>query len=75
MFGEPRVEANLDDRRRWVADALATFTIEDLRQLVAEIKAPVGLIGAFNESALWRSSANDNQLAWPFIPFPENLLV
>jgi hypothetical protein len=41
MFGEPRVEANLDDPRRRVADALATFTIEDLRQLVAEIKAPV----------------------------------
>jgi hypothetical protein len=37
-------------------------------------KGPVGLIGAFEDSALWKPYANDNRLAWPFIPFPENLL-
>jgi hypothetical protein len=33
---------------------------------------PVGLIGAFEDSALWKRYANDNQLAWPYIPFPES---
>jgi hypothetical protein len=57
MFGErKRFEAR-------VADALSTFTIEELRQLVAEVEAaPVELL---------TSPANDNQLAWPYIPFPE----
>jgi hypothetical protein len=73
MFREPRrFGADLDDPRRRVADALATFTIEDLRQLVAEIEeASVGLIGVFEDSVLWKGAANDNQLAWPYIPFPE----
>jgi hypothetical protein len=39
-------------------------------------KAPVGTIGEFQDSPLLtRTSANDNRLAWPYIPFPENLLV
>jgi hypothetical protein len=33
---------------------------------------PVGPIGAFEDSALWKRYANDNQLAWPYIPFPES---
>jgi hypothetical protein len=34
-------------------------------------EAPVGLISTFQDSALSKSSANDNRLAWPLIPFPE----
>jgi hypothetical protein len=33
--------------------------------------ALVGLMRTFQSSALSKSSANDNEVAWPFIPFPE----
>jgi hypothetical protein len=36
--------------------------------------APVGIIGELKIPLLSRVSANDNRLAWPYIPFPENLL-
>jgi hypothetical protein len=31
----------------------------------------VGMNGTFRDPAPWKPSANDNQLAWPFTPFPE----
>jgi len=34
-------------------------------------EAPVGLMCTFQDLALSKSSANDNLLAWPLIPFPE----
>jgi hypothetical protein len=33
-------------------------------------EAPMGLMRPFQGAALSNSSANDNELAWPFIPFP-----
>jgi hypothetical protein len=41
----------------------------------AHEEAPVALMPTFWDSALSKSSANDNRPVWPFIPFPENLLV
>jgi hypothetical protein len=37
-------------------------------------EAPVRLIGTFKDSTLRESCANDNRLAWPYIPFPEDPL-
>ena len=37
-------------------------------------EAPAG-IRKFKDFLLSKASANDNRLAWPYIPFPENLLV
>lgn len=37
-------------------------------------EAPAG-IGKVKDFLLSRTSANDNRLAWPYIPFPENMLV
>jgi hypothetical protein len=37
-------------------------------------EAPVGISGDLKVSLLSTVSANDNRLAWPYIPFPENLL-
>jgi hypothetical protein len=34
-------------------------------------ETPMGLVETFQQSALSKSFANDNRLAWPFIPFPE----
>jgi hypothetical protein len=37
----------------------------------AHEEAPEGLLRTFQSSALSKNSGNDNELAWPFIPFPE----
>jgi hypothetical protein len=34
-------------------------------------EAPMRPVRIFKSSALSKNSANDNKLAWPFIPFPE----
>ena len=34
-------------------------------------EAPVALMHRFQKTPLSKSAANDNGLAWPFIPFPE----
>jgi hypothetical protein len=33
-------------------------------------EAPMGLIRTFQSSTASKSAANDNELAWPYIPFP-----
>ena len=39
-------------------------------------EASAGLMRTFQDHpALLKNSANDDRLAWPFIPFPENLLL
>ena len=38
-------------------------------------KAPGGLIRSFRDSPPSKSAVNDNRLAWPYIAFPENLLL
>lgn len=38
-------------------------------------EASGGLIPAFQDSAPSKSAVNDNRLAWPYIAFPENLLL
>jgi hypothetical protein len=53
------------DLQRRVAEALATFTIDDLRELVREIEdIPLSLVHK------WDGPANDNQKRWPYIPLP-----
>jgi hypothetical protein len=37
-------------------------------------EAPIGPISTFKDSEVLKSYANDNRLAWPYIPFPYNLL-
>ena len=36
----------------------------------AHEEAPEGLMRPFQSAGLSKSSGNDNELAWPFIPFP-----